>query len=698
MRQNFYKPKNTITVLAAIFCINANAQIYTITTVAGIGYTATSGGGPIGGTTSGDGGPALNAGLWFPQGIALDAQGNIYIADYQNYSRVRKVNANTGIITTIAGIIGTVGYNGDSIQGTSAALQGCADVAVDTQGNVYIADQWNNRIRKVNANTGIITTVVGNGTSGFSGDGGLATAAQLNHPTSVALDTQNNLYIADNGRIRKIDANTGIINTIAGNGTNTVNLGDGGQALVASISPADIVIDVQGNIFIADGGNCKIRKINANTGIITTIAGTTNSWNSSGDGGLATAAQLAFPCGVAVDATGNVFITDGISSSSNRVRKVDASTGIITTIAGTSSQSFYGDCGPATAAYLYCPWGIVVDAQGDIYVVDSGNCRIRKLTTKPLITATASQTAVCIGASTTLSVSGTSALNSMTSCVWNNGVTTASINVTPIVSASYVVTGNVATGLGNFCQNTVTLNIEVNPLPIVSVNNPTTLTCSGNAVILTPNGANTYSITGGSFTVNPNETNSSFTVTGTDDNGCQNTAVANFSLLPAPTLVIHASSNTICISETATLSSSGANTYTWSYPLNNTTWWVSTADISANPNVSTTYTVQGTGNNGCVGTTTLNLYVDACLGIDELEIKTAAVKIYPNPVDDVLNIESFETNEDLFVAFIDMYGKEVKQTKWQREINVQDLTKGIYILRISTASKEIVDQQKLIKE
>jgi sugar lactone lactonase YvrE len=242
-------------------------------------------------------------------------------------------------------------------------------VAVDAFGNLFIADTTNQRIQKVSA-SGIITTVAGNGTAAFSGDGGLATAAQLNNPGGAAVDGSGNLFIADssNNRIRKVSA-SGIITTVAGNGTAGFG-GDGGLAMAAQLNnPEGVVVDGPGNLFIADTENSRIRKVSA-SGIITTVAGSgvPGEAHFEGDGGLATAALLGPPGGVAVDAFGNLFIAD---LWTQRIRKVSAS-GIITTIAGNGLPSFGGYGGPATAAALNGPRAISIDAQGNV-VFSDGN-------------------------------------------------------------------------------------------------------------------------------------------------------------------------------------------------------------------------------------------------------------------------------------------------------------------------------------
>ncbi|MEI6821811.1 MAG: T9SS type A sorting domain-containing protein, partial [Bacteroidota bacterium] len=345
-----------------------------ITTVAGNGITY---------GYSGDGGAATSAELSYPQGVALDASGNIYIAD-QNNQRVRKVTASTGIISTVAGN-GTTGFTGDGGAATSAELYYPTGVALDASGNIYIADIFNQRIRKVTASTGIITTVAGNGTSGFAGDGGAATSAELYYPTGVALDASGNIYIADygNNRIRKVTASTGIITTVAGNGTSGF-AGDESAATSAELyNPTRVAIDASGNIYIADYLNQRIRKVTASTGIITTVAGN-GTTGFTGDGGAATSAELYYPTGVALDASGNIYIAD---QSNQRVRKVTASTGIITTVAGNGTAGFAGDGGAASSAEISSPMGVALDASGNIYIADYGNHRIREVLVPPIITS-----------------------------------------------------------------------------------------------------------------------------------------------------------------------------------------------------------------------------------------------------------------------------------------------------------------------
>ena len=354
---------------------------------------------------SGDGGPAMNASLNTPSGIAMDASGNLYIADTWNCV-IRKVAAN-GIITTVAGICNSWDYSGDSGPATNASLMLPEGVAVDTSGNLYIADTENYVIRKVDTN-GIITTVAGNGSSGYADDGGPATNASLSWPYSVAVDTSGNLYIvdSDNDVIRKVDTN-GIITTVAGNGNYDYS-GDGSMATNASLAyPFGVAVDTSGNLYIVDSDNDVIRKVDTN-GIITTVAGNGSS-GYAGNGGPATNASLMLPEGVAVDTSGNLYIVD---SDNDVIRKVDTN-GIITTVAGNGSLGYSGDGGPATSASLKWPEGVAVDASDNLYIADTCNNVIREV--NPLQGGTITLSIVTTNEAGTYQVIVTSPCGSVTS-------------------------------------------------------------------------------------------------------------------------------------------------------------------------------------------------------------------------------------------------------------------------------------------
>jgi len=322
---------------------------------------------------SGDGGAATSAQLSFPYGVAVDSAGNLYVAD-AGCPCVREVTP-SGIITTVAGN-GTSGNSGDGVAATSAELSSPYGVAVDSTGNLYIADVGNNAIRKVSSG-GIITTVAGNGTSGYSGDGAAAISAQLSVPYGVALDAAGNLYISDEGnsRIRKISTG-GTITTVAGNGTS----GDGGPATGAQLwTPFDEALDAAGNLYISDSGNSRVRKVTPG-GIVSTVAGN-GTFGYSGDGSAAISAQLSDPRELAFDGTGNLYVAD---AEGNSVRKISTD-GIITTLAGNGTSGYSGDGGAAAAALLANPHGLAMDGAGNLYIADSGNNRIRKVSTGGII-------------------------------------------------------------------------------------------------------------------------------------------------------------------------------------------------------------------------------------------------------------------------------------------------------------------------
>ncbi|HEY3706167.1 MAG TPA: FG-GAP-like repeat-containing protein [Terracidiphilus sp.] len=329
---------------------------------------------------SGDGGPATLAALNDPAHTAIDAAGNLYIADTGNQV-VRKVDSATGVISTIAGT-GAGGYSGDNGPATRAQLSSPYSLAFDSPGNLYIGDIGNGVIRRVDAKTGIITTYAGHTPAGALGDGGPATSATLTNPRGIAIDHAGNLYIADEDRVRMVNAATGVITTVAGGGI-WGTPGDGGPATSAWLLWAQgVTLDGSGNLYIADSSNNVIRKVTASTGIISTVAGISGSSNGgySGDGGPASSARLSTPSDVAVDAAGNLYIAD---SSNYVLREVTAADGIINTIAGVHSRcssTIGGDGGTAPQSGLCNPTGVALDAQGNLYIAEEGAGRIRMIT------------------------------------------------------------------------------------------------------------------------------------------------------------------------------------------------------------------------------------------------------------------------------------------------------------------------------
>ncbi len=328
----------------------------TITTVAGTGEEG----------YDGDGGPAVGAQLSILLGLAMDQAGNLYVADGQ---RVRKIDG-AGVVETVAGEApGSAQMGGAS----STQIPQQIGLAIDAAGNLYMTG-FDHRVRRVDP-AGVIATVAGTGVAGYGGDGGAATSARLNWPWGVATDAVGNLYVTDsaNHRVRRIDP-TGVITTIAGTGLSGYS-GDGGSSVLSQLSqPTGVAVDTSGNLYVADTGNNRVRKIDS-AGVITTVAGTGAS-GYSGDGGSAVHAQLNMPSGLAVDAVGNLYVADNRNHS---VRRIDPA-GVVTTVAGTGVSGYSGDGGPASAAQLASPVGLAVDERGNLYIADSANRRVRKVT------------------------------------------------------------------------------------------------------------------------------------------------------------------------------------------------------------------------------------------------------------------------------------------------------------------------------
>lgn len=337
----------------------------------------------VAGGSVGDGESALKAQLYTPVGIAADTKGNLYIADYQNH-RVRKVGSD-GVITTAAGN-GVPGFSGDNGPATKAQLDGPANVAVDGQGNLYIADTGNRRVRRVGPD-GIITTVLGGGTD-FADEGIVGTKVELDVFSDIAVDANGSLYVADttHHRIRKLKSD-GTVATVAGAGVKGFS-GDGTPATQAKLYyPSSLEVDGKGNLYIFDTYNLRIRKVDS-SGTITTIAGKGDfpeGDEPNGDGGPATQAYLYSPYGMVADGAGNLYLTDY-----SAIRKITPD-GIITTVAGASNPgedlfgSFSGDGGPAIQARFNSPAGLTLDAEGNLLISDNGNRRIRKIDSSGVI-------------------------------------------------------------------------------------------------------------------------------------------------------------------------------------------------------------------------------------------------------------------------------------------------------------------------
>lgn len=474
---------STFLILCCALCGQLRAQF--ITTIAGNG----------GAGYSGDGGSATAALLNGQYGVIVDGSGNIYIADASNHC-IRMVDGATGNISTFAGT-GVAGFTGDGGAATAARLNTPVGLAIEpATGDMYIADQVNHRIRVVDGATGIINTVAGTGTAGFSGDGGSPAAAMLNRPFGVTFDAAGNYYIADrsNNRVRKVDAGSGIITTVAGNGTVGFS-GDGGQATSANLNrPVFIAFDGGGNMYIVDNGNNRIRSVDA-SGVISTEAGD-GSTAYAGDGSPATATGLNSPVTILFDGSGGYYITD---VNNNAVRYVNGASGVIATAAGTGTAGYNGECvTPVTTAQLSLPSGLTVDSYGDIIISDRGNNRVRKIAapcsgTPSAGTATATVTNGCPFYSTIVSlISATSGCD--ISYQWQSSTDgTTYANISGATNATYAP----SMAFSMYFRSVVICNtsgIGISSTPIfLNVNQPPALSpvsgannvCVGSSIVLT---------------------------------------------------------------------------------------------------------------------------------------------------------------------------------------------------------------------
>jgi sugar lactone lactonase YvrE len=477
------------TPASASYTVTASEPV--ISTIAG---TGTSGSSYYLGSFAalGSGGPALNAAFGRPTGLAVDKSGNVYFSDYNN-NAIWKIDPSDGTATVVAGN-GQSGTFSEGAIATNITLRSVSGIAVDNAGNLYIADFGGYAIRKVNANTGIITTVAGTGLypqSSVTGDGGPATSAAMT-PNSVALDSAGNIYIGDisNNKpsIRKVLAQSGIITTIAGNGTSGYS-GDGGLATQASISgPAAIVTNSAGDIYFVSGS--LIRKVTAATGIISTIAGTYDAFGEKGDGGPATSAQIN-PFNLALDAAENLYITNAAGA----IRKVDLSTGIISRVAGVGFAGFSGDGGPALAARMNDPYGLAFDPAGNLIFADYNNSRIRKISfaVQTAATPTINPVTGTYSSAQTVTISDTTPGATIYYTTDGSTPTTAStVYSAPfIVSATQTVKA-IATA-ANFNTSAVAgavITIVVpSPSPAISSLSPAVATAGGASFTLTVNGS-----------------------------------------------------------------------------------------------------------------------------------------------------------------------------------------------------------------
>jgi hypothetical protein len=615
-----------------------------------------------------------------PTDIAADGNGNVYIADKYNY-RVRKVNA-ANIMTTVTGG-GFGGYSGDGGPASAALINDGRSVAADAAGNVYITDFMNSRLRKINL-AGMINTIAGPA-GGFAGDGGPATAAAFGGINCVAVDTAGNIYMGDyyNVRIRKINT-MGIVSTIAGNGATGFS-GDGGPATAASFDGINsVAVDGSGNVYVADVNNHRIRKINA-AGIITTLAGT-GTIGFSGDGGPASVANLGYPNCVASDPSGNVYIAD---TYNNRVRRVSPA-GIITTFAGNGWSGPGGDGGPATAAELESPRAVEIDAAGNVYLTVWVN-RVRK------VSGVYGQDIFCVGDTATFKTNG-----------WGGVWSTGSSAIATIGSATGLITA-VSAGVTTVTYSAggvkATATINVNPLPYAGTISGPTSVCVGSSITLTTpatggtwgvSTTGTASVSGGNVVgLWQGTTTISYTVT----NSCGTTAATYpITVNPLPVMGIISGEYVLCIGSvyTLTVTTTGG---VWSGALGN----VGVADSLITALTAGTDTVLYTTTNMCgyrIGRHVVRVYeVYQCDSIAATSVVPAnhMVDVYPNPCAAECMIYcgtgfSPGANAELY----DMAGRLMATyplSGSSTTIPVAMMTQGLYQLRIVTG--ELVMNRKL---
>jgi len=553
-----------------------------------------------------------------PDGITIDAAKNIYVTEFAGH-RVRKINGATGIISTIAGSTagsfggsGTWGFSGDGGPATAALLRNPTGVAADGAGNVYIADSWNWRIRKITASNGIINTIAGTSSSGFNGNGILALNAQLNLPTDVVLDGVGNIYISDalNNKVRKVDVATGIINTIAGTGTAGYN-GDGIPATTAELMiPTGVAIDDSCNIYIADQTNNRVRKVKG-VGIPNVTVSGTNSICAGQSVQLSVSGAFIYSWntgstsqGINITPTGTTTYTAIGTSSLGCVSRIpytvsvnpipvvsisrdsNVCIGASITLSASGASSYLWSNGQTSSFITISPNTITTySLHGTSNGCSDTALHMVTANAPPSVTISGNSS-ICVGSSTTLSALGG------TTYLWNSGATSNFINVTPGGNTTYSVVGTSIMG----CHDTAYYLITVINFPVVNINGSTSV-CSGSSITLSGSGATYYNwnngATSSSISISPTS-NTTYSLIGTSPGGCSALAVATITLNNLPNASI-SGNNTICAGGNSTLTASGGNSYMWSNGN-------STNILSITPSANGTYSVIVTDNNGCTNT------------------------------------------------------------------------------------------------
>jgi sugar lactone lactonase YvrE len=623
--------------------------------------------------------PALTTEMSNPTGITLDKKGNFYYSDGGS-SLVRMIAA-SGNIVTVAGNSTSGGYNGDNIPATSANLSSPIGITFDSAGNLYIADFGNARVRKVD-NLGNITTVAGNGTAGYNGDNIPATDAELDNPSGVAFDQAGNMYITDqsNQRVRKVDKN-GNITTVAGNGT-VGYTGNGGAATDAELyGPYAICIDDSGNIYFTEAINCVVRKVNTN-GIISTFAGT-GVVGYSGDGGLATAAQLANPEGAVIDNAGNMYIADG---SNDRIREVTTN-GIISTIAGATGKITVPNMGWASA--------VDDDSCGNLFIMDDTNGDVWESTvtdTQHYIIPQAPK--ICSNESVTLVSANKGASYTWSPSTGLNATTGDTVIAMPTVTTTYFVTVQF-TG----CSTTSRDVITVVAAPPLTIQPQMPVLCTGNSVILSaPLSGLDYSwspalslntATGDSVIATPLVT-TTYVITGKDSLGCMATDSDVVSVIPSPNKPSFTQHND-------TLVSSSKHDNQWyrnDTLLNDDTSQYLIISVPGNYYVEVNNEV-----NGC-STASDTMTITSLTGVRQLTVESGQLTVYPNPASNRLTVESGRLINEITIT--NLLGQtELKSPSGdlgvtKQTIDVSGLSDGLYFITVNIDTGTIT--QKFILE
>ncbi len=627
--------KNLLIILALSFTALSSVQAQIISTVVGKYFS---------GIHSGDGGPATNAGLDHPFGVAIDSRGNLYVSEYMYY--IRKID-HDGIITTIAGNGNIPGPLGDGGPATAAYIDMVTDLAMDASDNLYIVDHGNSRIRKIDK-AGIITSVVGGGLA--TADGVMATNAKCENPNGMTVDAAGNLYIAVGSVVRKVDASTGKINTIAGNGTPGYS-GDGGAAAAARLDGAyDVAINKAGELFITDQNNNTIRKVGT-SGIISTIAGSASlPPGYGGDGGPAVASVLNVPWGIAVDVSGNVIFTD---TYNNLIRKIDVGTNIITTVAGfIGGSSYSGDGGPATAAQCGSA-NVAVDCGNNLFLPGSLS-HVRKVTytNTPLFNATKDTLQACMSAPPKL-------------------VDTLLTATDPDIAYPLDWTVDVAPAHG-------------------TIGGVTYSTLSTGSTIM-PSGI-TYTPAPGYLGLD------SFTIMVGYCSQVADWRKVYVNVNPVPTVAnITGDVDTVCRWRTIVLSDATPGGV-WSV--------ATTAAVVSGPGLITAgayggvvtaqYTV--TNSVGCPTTKTFNVRIIECITEVNNITNAASINVYPNPANQQIHIDGLQTSANY--RMLNMVGRVVAHGSLaigNNEISMIALPRGLYMLEVTDAVSGTITK-KIVKE